>query len=96
MHDEDQPLLIGGQKRALFAAEATQVIGAAALEKMQITGVVNEAGEIRILIIDPLRQAVAMFDQFTRKRNHKLAHTISLRISAASERPSRMIRCSCR
>src|SRR3546814_9398779 len=50
VNDEDQPLLVGRQEVALLAAEAAQVIGAAALEKMQVAGVIDQPGKIRVLV----------------------------------------------
>jgi hypothetical protein len=31
---------------------------------MQVSGMINQTGEIRVFVIDPLRQAVAMFNEF--------------------------------
>ena len=57
MDDENQPLLVGADELALLDAEAAQIIGAAALQEMQVAGVIDEAGEIGIFIIDPLDEA---------------------------------------
>src|SRR3546814_19614906 len=68
VNDEDQPLLVGRQEVALLAAEAAQVIGAAALEKMQVAGVIDQPGKIRVLVIDPLGEPMPVPDQFALKK----------------------------
>ncbi len=46
------------EQRPLIGAEQAQIIGAAALHESQITRVIDAAGKIRVLVIDPHRQDV--------------------------------------
>ena len=54
-HDEGEPrrFLFGRrEQRAVISAEEAQIIGAPALHEAQIIGVVDDAGEVGVLVID--------------------------------------------
>ncbi len=40
------------EQRMLFGAHQAQMVGAAALHEEQIIGVIDDAGEIRVLVVD--------------------------------------------
>ncbi len=71
MDDEDEPLLVGADQLTLLDAEAAQIVGAAALEEMQISGMIDEAGEIGVFVIDTLDQPVSRFRQLARNRKSR-------------------------
>ncbi len=95
MDDENKALFIRCQQRALLTSETPQIVGTATLQKMQITGVVDETGKIRVLVVNALHQSMAVLDKFARKRDGK-GHGVSLGLPVAPEHPSRTIRCSLR
>ena len=52
------------EQGAVIGAEQAQIIGAAALHEAQIIGVIDDAGEIGVLVIDPHRHEVAAASGF--------------------------------
>jgi hypothetical protein len=63
VNHKHQPFSIRIDEIALGAAQAAQIIGAAALKEMQVAGVIDQTGKIGVFIIDPLVQPVAAIDQ---------------------------------
>ena len=51
-------------KRALIGAKQPQIVGAAALHEAQIARVIDDAGEVGVLVIDPHRHHVAAVADF--------------------------------
>ena len=52
------------EQRAMVRADQAQIVGAPALHEAQIVGVIDDAGEIGVLVIDPHRHRVAAVAQF--------------------------------
>jgi hypothetical protein len=72
MDDEDETFHVPlDRQRRLLDTEQPQIVCAGPLHEMQITGVIDDAGEIRVLVIDPLHQPVPVICQFSGKRDQR-------------------------
>ena len=100
---EARRLLLGLlEQRALIGAEQAQIVGAAALHEAQIARVIDDAGKIGVLVIDPHRHKMASGADLSVERVHRqlliYLHPVSspwhvlLRCIAASQlRPSKRL-----
>ena len=58
------------EQRAMVRADQAQIVGAPALHEAQIVRVIDDAGEIGVLVIDPHRHRVAAVAQFAVEMRH--------------------------
>ena len=80
----------------MAGAEQPQVVGAAALHEAQIAGVIDDAGEIRVLVIDAHRHHVAAVREFRRRARLLIlfaAKQAELRRIARRLRQAEMLEC---
>src|SRR6185437_9392355 len=73
-HDEGKARRLGGgglEQRAMVGADQAQVVGAAALHEAQVAGVIDDAGKVRVLVIDAHLLMVAAAADFTVERTHR-------------------------
>jgi hypothetical protein len=63
--DENESFLVDAYQRTLFDAETAEIVRATAFEEVQVAGVVDEAGEIGVFIIDALGETVTFGRQFS-------------------------------
>src|SRR5581483_6850117 len=59
------------EQRAVVGADQAQIIGAAALHEAQVAGVIDDAGKIRVLVIDAHLLVVAAAADFAVERAHR-------------------------
>jgi len=52
------------EQHAMVDADEAQIVGAPALHEAQIAGVIDDAGEIRVLVVDTHRQNVPAIAEF--------------------------------
>jgi catechol 2,3-dioxygenase-like lactoylglutathione lyase family enzyme len=65
-------------KRGMVHTRQPQIVRPPALEEMHIAGMIDNAGEIRVLVIDPLHKPVAKFREFARQPFTKISHSCFL------------------
>ena len=56
------------EQRAMVGADQAQIVGAPALHVAQVVGVIDDAGEIGVLVIDAHRHGVAAVADFAVER----------------------------
>ena len=71
-HDEGKARRLGLrllEQRAVVGADQAQIVGAAALHEAQVARVIDDAGKIRVLVIDPhLLMVLAVADFAVERR----------------------------
>ena len=83
VNDEHQTFGITlDRQRRLLDAKQAQIIGARPLHEMQVASVIDDAGKVRVLVIDTLYQPVSGIRQLAGKRNQSHAAASVLKIYA--------------
>ena len=76
------------EQRALVGAEQPQIVGPAALHEAQIARVIDDAGKVGVLVIDPDRLMMPSVADFAVERVCLHRHGTSCCIAASQLRPS--------
>src|SRR5262249_19451465 len=75
-------------ERAMISTDQAQIIGARPLHETQVVGVIDDAGEIGVLVIDPHRHDMAAVTNLTVEGHHSSSSCPTRANGAGSRRGS--------